>query len=149
MLAQQISPASHAGEEHSSCPACGRGKSWSTDNADFDATSLNGLILANDWLRAGDIVYSADKGNAKLSDLIDADDIIILMSQRAAALAGDLANGYPGVSATQKGILNGALAGWIALCCEPQFLATRNVQRHALTDRDLDAAARAVIGGAL
>jgi hypothetical protein len=149
MLAQHNSPTSHGAEGQSSNQSIYPEKCWSTTDEDFDTRSLNGLILANDWLRAGDVVYSAEKGAVKLNDLVNADDIIAIIAERARLYGGAAAaDGYPDVTAIQKGILNGALAAWIVLCCEPDFLAANNVQRHALTDRDLDAAARAVIGGA-
>lgn len=174
MLSENSTPAAHAGEEQSSRAFEARSahlakalvgvqaaqalsqaaavpapvQCWSTTNERFDAESLEGLIIANDWLRAGDAAYVADKTAISLNSLCDADDVILIMSQRATKLAGDAADGYPGVSAQEKKILNGALAGWMALCCEPTFFGFTNVRRVTLTDADLDAAARVVIGGA-
>ena len=150
MLADKFTPAAHAGEDQSS-GAAGEAKAatecWSTTAEDFDSETLSNLIKANDWLRAGDIVYVGEKKAIALGDLVDADDIILLMSQRAAALGGAAADGYPGVIEMHKRILNGALRGWIALCCPPDFLGVEHIRRHSVTDLDLDAAARVVIGG--
>jgi hypothetical protein len=172
MLSENSMPAAHAGEDWVSPELVARSahlvgakvgveaaraarllaaapvQCWSTVNERFDAESLEALVIANDWLRAGDAVYVADKQAIALSSLCDADDVILIMSQRAAKLAGDAADGYPGVGEQQKKILNGALAGWMALCCEPTFFGFTNVRRHTVTDADLDAAARVVIGGA-
>jgi hypothetical protein len=150
MLAEKLMPAAHAGEDQASrSPEVSAAiQLWSTTNEDFDAETLSNLVIANDWLRAGDIVYVGEKKTISLSDLIDADDVILLMGQRSTALAGDAADGYPGVSDMHKRILNGALRGWMALCCPPEFFGIENVRKHTLTDNDLDAAARAVIGGA-
>lgn len=176
MITANSTPAAHAGEERSSDPfakkrahfanthlgiIASRAQSqvaaaqtpvpcWSTSPSpeDFDAESLSNLIIAHDWLQAGHTVHVGEKGPVVLSKLIDADDIILLMNQRAQALAGTNADGYPGVTDTEKKILDGALRGWIALCCPPEFLGVQNIRRHTLTDLDMDAAARAVIGGA-
>lgn len=145
MLAQYIMPTSHAGEVQASAQEASAHR-WSTTNEQFDADSLEALVIANDWLRAGDIVYVGDRKTITLKELINADDIVTIMSQRVTALAGDSADGYPGATDLQKRILNGALAGWIALCCPPTFWGVENVRKHTLTDLDLDAAARAVIG---
>jgi hypothetical protein len=174
MLAEKITPTSHAGEEQSSSTAGGFAarsahwgyvrtglgtdaaaatasaapvQCWSTVNEGFEAETLSNLIIANDWLRAGDIVYVGEKKAIKLSDLISADDILVLMSQRATALAGDAADGYPNITPKQKDLLSAAVWGFIALACPPDFLGVQNIRRHSVTDLDLGAAARAMIGG--
>lgn len=162
MLAEKITPASHAGEDQSSPEVAMRAahwekvrtavtarKGWSTTPEDFDAEALSNLVILNDWLRAGDTVYSADTKKINLADLITADDIIAIMAARAKALVGaELAAGYPDISESNKGIINGALRAWMALCCPPEFFGVENIQPHTVTDMDLDAAARVVIGGA-
>jgi len=168
MLSEKITPASHAGEDQSSAApgpaefadrsahwnkvqvglaAVARRQGWSTTQEDFDSETLSNLIIANDWLNAGDIVYSADNRAIALRDLISADDIIPILRDRAKALVGEeMAAGYPDVSDLHKGILNGALRAWIALCCAPEFFGVENIQPHKLSDLDLDAAASVVIG---
>ena len=61
-------------------------------------------------------------------------------------LAGVKAEGYPQVSDESKKLLTAAIAGWITLCCPPEFFGVQNIRKHTLTDLDLDAAARVVIG---
>jgi len=165
MLAENLNSASQAGEDQASSEFASRWahwgrvqsglaevvktQGWSTTQEKFDAETLSSLILANDYLRAGDVVYSADNKALKLSDLITADDIIPIMAARAKALAGEeMAAGYPDVSNLHKRILDGALRGWMSLCCAPEFFGVENIQPHKVTDLDLDAAARVVIGGA-
>ena len=145
MLAQHIPPAVHGGEEQASAAAPVAEKCWSTNDEQFEAESLSGLIMANDWLRAGDIVYVGDKKATALSALCDADDVIDLLRDRASDIAGEHADGYPDVTDEEKKLLDAAIAGWIALCCPPTFFGVENVRKHKLTDLDLDAAARAVI----
>jgi hypothetical protein len=171
MLAENLNPAAQAGEDQASlapefaaraahltaavagvaaAPAESQASTecWSTSPERFEAESLSNLVIANDWLRAGDIVYVGTKRAVTLADLIDAQDIVLIMSERSTKLAGDAADGYPGVTEKQKRILEAALRGWIALCCPPDFLGVQNIRRYSITDLDLDVAARAVIGGA-
>lgn len=145
MLTQQTPPAVHGGEEQSSAAAPVAEKCWSTNDEQFEAESLSGLIMANDWLRAGDIVYVGDKKQSVLSDLIDAADVIDLLRDRACDIAGDAADDFPDVTDAEKKMLEAAIHGWIALCCPPTFFGVENIRKHTLTDLDLDAAARAVI----
>jgi len=162
MLAEKSTPAAHAGEDQVSPEVAQRAahwenvrtavtqrKGWSTTPEDFDTEALSNLVILNDWLRAGDLVYSADTKQINFADLVTADDIIAIMAARAKALVGaDLAAGYPDICESNKRILNGALRAWMALCCPPEFFGVENIQPHTITDLDLDAAARAVIGGA-
>jgi len=161
MLAENLNPASQAAEDQASAALAARAahwekvrtavsarKGWSTTPEDFDTEALSNLVILNDWLLPGDTVYSADTKEIKLADLITADDIIAIVAARARALVGaDLAAGYPDVSESNKGIINGALRAWMALCCPPEFFGVENIQPHKVTDLDLDAAARVVIGG--
>lgn len=107
--------------------------------ADHDAATLSNLVHANDLLAAGDMEFSAGGRTITFADLITADDIVLIMSERAQKLFGPNADGYPGVDKMQKGILDGALRGWIALCCPPDCLGAEINQ---------DAAVRAENGGA-
>lgn len=145
MLAQHIPPAVHGGEDKSSAAAPVAKKCWSTNDERFEAESLSGLIMANDGLRAGDIVYVGDKKATALSALCDADDVIDLLRDRASDISGGHAADYPDVTDEEKQLLDAAIAGWIALCCPPTFFGVENIRKHTLTDLDLDAAARAVI----
>jgi hypothetical protein len=103
--------------------------------------------MAYDWLRAGDIVYVADKVSTALSRLIDADDIIEMLHERAADVAGEGAEDYPDVTEDEKKTLEAAIHGWIAMCCPPKFWGVENVRKHVLTEADLNAVADAEIGG--
>lgn len=171
MITANSTSAVHAGEEQSSCPASAAElagsryfrfepvaaapaataapvQCWSTNNEAFEAETLSSLIITNDWLRAGDIVYVGEQQTIALSDLATADDVVSFMARRASVLAGVKADGYPKVSTEAKKLLTAAIAGWIALCCPPEFFGVENIRKHTLTDADLDAAARVVIGGA-
>lgn len=161
MLSQANQPAAHAGEDLSSAVLAARSahwekvrtavtsrKGWSTTPEDFDTQALSNLIILNDWLRPEDLVYSADTKEIKLADLITADDIVAIMAARARALVGaELAANYPDISESNKSLINAALRAWMALCCPPEFFSVENIEAHKVTNADLNAAARAVIGG--
>jgi len=171
MLAEKITPTSHGAEDSPSSRDAATGEAvsryfrsgpaveapaaaaapvqyWSTNDERFESETLSSLIITNDWLRAGDIVYVGDQQTIALSDLATADDVVAFMSRRATVLAGVKAEGYPKVSDESKKLLTAAIAGWIALCCPPEFFGVQDIRKHTLTDLDLDAAARVVIGGA-
>lgn len=71
MLAQSNPPAVHAGEDRSSPPGCLPVMSYATEpreRAEQEAESLNRLVIDNDWLRAGDIVYITETRRHTLTD---------------------------------------------------------------------------------
>lgn len=68
MLAQQIPPASHAGEGQSSVAAAASFIAFSTMQPEPEAASLNELVIGNDWLRAGDAVYITETRRHVLTD---------------------------------------------------------------------------------
>ena len=165
MITANSTLAVHAGEEQSSglvattlpagsryfrsqAPVAAPVQCWSTNNEAFESETLSSLVIMNDWLRAGDIVYVGDQQTIALSALATADDVVSFMAHRAKVLAGVKAEGYPHVGEKEKKLLTAAIAGWIALCCPPTFFGVENIRKHTLTDLDLDAAAREVIGGA-
>lgn len=64
MLAENLKPAAHVGEDQSS-----RKVFWSVTGQDFAASSLSDLIRENDWLRPGDVVAQAQAaGSYTLTD---------------------------------------------------------------------------------
>ena len=148
MLAENSKPAAQTGEDQSSPEFVSRAEHWSnaqaglasiTPSEQHDRATLSNLVHASDLLDAGNMEYSAGGHAITLADLITADDVVLIMSQRAQQLFGAAADGYPGVDKMQKGILDGALRGWITLCCPPDCLSAKPA---------LDAVARVVIGGA-
>ncbi|WP_314435877.1 hypothetical protein [Massilia timonae] len=71
MLAQSNPPAVHAGEDQSSPPACLPAISYATEPREpgvGEAATLSQLVIENDWLRAGDIVYITETRRHTLTD---------------------------------------------------------------------------------
>ena len=151
MLAENLNPASQTGEDQSSSEFAARSAHWIDVQAGLtaamsrnspasregrDAAMLSDLVKANDLLDAEHMEYTIDGRTIRFSDLITAEDVVLIMSERAQKLFGPNADGYPGVNKLQKGILDGALRGWIALCCTPDCLGG-----------DQDAGASGAVGG--
>lgn len=57
MLAQQITPTSHAAEGQSSNKAAATPQFWSVNPPEPEAESLTQLAQEHEWLRVGDVVY--------------------------------------------------------------------------------------------
>lgn len=68
MLAQHIIPASHAGEDQSSATARMLAVTYSVNQPEPEADSLNDLMAENDWLRVGDVVYVTETRRHTLTD---------------------------------------------------------------------------------
>lgn len=71
MLAQSNPPAVHAGEDQSSPPGCLPVMSYATEpreRAEQEAESLSQLVIDNEWLRAGDVVYITEARRHALTD---------------------------------------------------------------------------------
>lgn len=71
MLAQSNPPAVHAGEDQSSPPSCLPVMSCATEpreRAENEAETLSQLVIENDWLRTGDVVYITETRRHTLTD---------------------------------------------------------------------------------
>ena len=68
MLAQEKASAVHAGVSQSSPSGCQPAMSYATEPPEPEAKSLNQLVIDNDWLRAGDIVYITETRRHTLTD---------------------------------------------------------------------------------
>lgn len=71
MLAQEKPSAVHAGEDRSSPPATSPTTTWALEvreRGDDEANTLSQLVIENDWLRAGDVVYITETRRHTLTD---------------------------------------------------------------------------------
>lgn len=60
MLAQELAPASQAGEDRASPEAAAPIVTYSVNLPELEADSLNDLVFDNEWLRPGDVVYVSE-----------------------------------------------------------------------------------------
>lgn len=110
---------------------------WSVDEENFNARTLDDLIGNHD-LEVGAVVFRAEAMHPAPKELIDVDDIIETMGERAYDIAGEYGEDYPSVSKEAKQELSDFLAAWIAKHAAPTFYTVKNVQRYTITQADLE-----------
>src|SRR5471030_1432361 len=110
---------------------------WSANEEDFNSGSLGELIDRNDHLEVGATVYVADAEPIALSRLVDAEDVLDTMRDRASDIVGEHADDYPDVDKGAEAELSELLAGWIAKHCPPRFYEVSNVRPYVLTADDI------------
>jgi hypothetical protein len=109
---------------------------WSADQEDFNAQSIGELFDHNEELKPGDTVWVGEAVKPEPSQLIDADDIVTMMGERADDLVGEHADGYPDVDKSAEQELNDLLAGWINKHARPTFWTVTNVKPYVLSHDD-------------
>jgi uncharacterized membrane protein YvbJ len=109
---------------------------WSVDEENFNARTLGDLI-DNHELEVGAVVFRAEAIHPEPKELIDVEDIIETMGERAYDIAGEHGEDYPNVSDEAAQELTEFLATWIAKHAAPTFYTVTNVQRYTITADDL------------
>ncbi len=113
---------------------------WSIDEEEnFSHDSLSELLANYPDLKAGAKAFFGEAIYPALSRLIDSDDVVDLIADRAYDIAGDHADGYPGVSAEKRAELDALLSAWISKSCPPAFYEVKNVRCHTITAHDIAA----------
>jgi len=119
---------------------------WSVNEEGFSYDSLAELLDNHPELVAGSRVFVGEAAHPALNRLIDSDDVIDQMSDRADDIAGEYADGYPDVSAEDKAELDTLLAAWIAKSCPPTFYEVKNVRVYIITEQDISGAQASTSG---
>ncbi len=114
---------------------------WSLNDEGFSHDSLSELLDNYPDLKAGAQVFTGMAVYPALSRLIDSDDVIDQMGDRAYDIAGEYADGYPDVSTENKAELDALLEGWIKKACPPDFYEVRDVRTYVITEQDIAAQA--------
>lgn len=109
---------------------------WSIDEENFNARTLCELIDNHD-LAAGTVVFRAEALHPAAKELIDVEDIVETMGDRAYDIAGEYAERYPDISKEAEQELTNFLAGWIAKHAAPTFYTVKNVQPYTITEADV------------
>lgn len=112
---------------------------WSANGEDFNYQSLRELLDSHD-LNAGDVVHVGEADHPETRQLIDAEDVIEQMTERAWDIAGEYAMEYPDVSKEAKDELERLLEAWITKHCPPEFFTVKNSVEYTLTTADVEAA---------
>ncbi|MYM81138.1 hypothetical protein GTP44_04085 [Duganella sp. FT50W] len=109
---------------------------WSVDEENFNARSLGDLIDSHE-LEVGAVVFRAEAIHPEPKELIDAEDIIETMGERAYDIAGEYGEDYPNVSDEALQELSDFLVAWVSKHAAPTFYTVNNVQRYTITVDDL------------
>jgi hypothetical protein len=119
---------------------------WSINEEGFSHDSLAELLDNHPELEAGSRVFVGEAAHPALNRLIDSDDVIVQMGDRADDIAGEYADGYPDVSAEDKAELDALLATWIEKACPPTFYEVKNVRAYVITEQDIAGAQASTSG---
>ncbi|MGU2444384.1 hypothetical protein ACTXHA_28625 [Burkholderia cenocepacia] len=113
---------------------------WSRDGETYSEDCLEALLDTHSDLTVGDVVHFGEKESIKPHQLIDADDVIDLIGDRAYEVAGEFADGYPldTVKDEAKAELNALLAAWIEKHAKPTFYLVEKSREHVITTEDME-----------
>jgi hypothetical protein len=109
---------------------------WSTDEENFQAGTLANFLENNDHLVAGTTVWHGLVERPNNTHLCDANDVLELMADRAGDIAGEHADGYPGVSEEARIELDQLLSDWIDKHARPEFFTVSGITPYTLTETD-------------
>lgn len=110
---------------------------WSNDDEYFIYDSLQELLSQEEGVGVGATVSFGEKEDADVSTLVDADDVVEMIGERAYDNFGESAEDFPGVSLEAKQELNLLLSQWIVKNCQASFYWIRNVQSYVVTEEDI------------
>ena len=110
---------------------------YSADGEDFQYESVQEILDNYEDLVAGDLIHVAEKHDADVTTLVDADDITEMLGERAWDNFGECAEDFPDVSKEAKMELNMLLSGWITKNCKVNFWWVRNVKTYVITEEDM------------
>lgn len=110
---------------------------WSADEENYNCTSLGELLDNNGHLIVGSIVWRGEAHVPATSRLIDAEDVVCVMADRASDIAGEYADGYPCATTQARAELEAFLDTWVARHCPPTFYEVKNSKPYTLTADDL------------
>ena len=97
-------------------------------------------VIQNGDLKAEDTVWTGIAEDFDTTSLIDASDIIDLLSERAYDNLGECAEDFPNVSKEAVKELNDFLKDWISRNDNAPYYHVKNVEEIILTQADIDEA---------
>lgn len=109
---------------------------WSVSGDEFDAESLQDLF-DNYELKDGDVVYYGEAVKPTIKQLIDANDICDMLTDRAWDLVGEYAEDFPNVSKEAIAELDSLLQSWLTQHCPINFYQVINTREYVITATDI------------
>jgi hypothetical protein len=111
---------------------------WSADGEMYNFESLNDLIQCHDELTIGSIIYRGEAQPINHKHLIDADDIIETIGERAYDMVGECADDYPHVTKDARTELTNLVHDWIERHVPPNFWTVMNIKEYTITENDME-----------
>lgn len=112
---------------------------WSANDEDFNCVELSDLINDNPDLKPGDIVWKATIKRPKISAMIDVDDIIEQMAERAYDIGGEWSEDWMNdVVEHHSKSLKELLDKWSKELHSPTFYEVGKSEEYILTALDLE-----------
>lgn len=118
---------------------------WSCNGEDFTHDCKEEAIdSAWHWIagkamhpNVGDKIYFGTVSTPTVNKLVDADDIIEMLGERAYDIGGEYAEDFPDVSAQERDELNTLLQNWIDNYCKPSFYSVLGIQEYIISEEDM------------
>lgn len=118
---------------------------WSTNKEDFTSDTKEEAI-ENKYVyvdgvytnaKAGDKLYYGTVQAIQSKHLVDADDVIDMLAERAYDLVGEYADNYPQASTKEVKLLDNYLKKWVEKYCKPSFYNIVDIQEYIITEEDI------------
>lgn len=112
---------------------------WSANDEDFNCTCLSDLLNDNPELKAGDVVWKAEAKRPKVSSLVDVDDILELLAERAYDIGGEWTEDWSAdVASGHRESLQEVLEKWSQELPEINFYLVSKSVEYVITEQDLE-----------
>lgn len=121
---------------------------WATDGEAFTSSSkeeaIDNLYFDNPSDLLGETLYYGNATKPNVSILVDADDVIEMLGERAYDNYGEWAETFPDLSKNDIkdkaaiDALDAYLKAWITENCPVNFWTVENVQKYTITQEDVD-----------
>lgn len=112
---------------------------WSANDEDFNSTCLDDLLNDHPELKAGAVVWKAEAKRPEVSTLVDADDILELLDERAYEIGGEWSEDWSAdVASLHRESLQAALEKWCQELPEINFYLVGKSVEYIITEQDLE-----------
>jgi len=115
---------------------------WSTDEEDFSldfCTALDQIMgdLAEEESGVGRILWFGEAVKPEITSIINVDDILDMMHDRASDICGEHAEDFPNVGAAAMKEMRDFLDSWCERHLAISFFAVKNAKEYIITEQDV------------
>lgn len=111
---------------------------WSSDDEFYNYKSLGDLIDQNSDIEPGAVVTFGESQRVTARQLIDGDDIVEMIAERAFDLVGEHAEGFPDITNEAIEELEKFVHGWMEKHAPINFYQVINIKKHVITKEEID-----------